>query len=203
MQDAARPDKLRWAALLALHTVVFVIGYMVAIRVLWGAAVILTRSGAQINLANILNNHGLWTAFAAGFVVGLIGVKGIEAVFGRIRARKSFADQPSLFVCVIFAAWFALGTVRWMVAMSSQKSVLVRSRWLADFANTFFLAHCSPDWLISRINFDSCSNQLAYTTLFVASIGYATARLVGVGLFRSRHGGSALLATPGNSAGEE
>jgi hypothetical protein len=206
MEDAARPGKLRWVALLALHTIIFVIGYQVAVRVLWGIAVILTRSGAQIDLAGNLNDHGLWTASLAGFVVGLIGVTGIEVAFGRVGVRRSLIKQPSLFVCVVFAAWFVAGVLRWtMTTMSQQHSVLAENstRWFAMFIDTFFLADCQPGWLISQRNFDSCSNQLAYTTLFVASIGYATARLVGVGLFRSRHGGSTLLAMPDNSAGEE
>ena len=200
MQDAARPGKLRWAALLALHTIIFVIGYTIAIRVVWGVAVILIRSGIKVDLATILSSHGLWTALAAGFVVGLIGVTGIETVFGRISTLQSFIDQPSVYVCAVFAVWFVFGALKWMVPMWSQQSVLVESRWLADFAETFFLADCPPGWLIHQINFDSCTNQLAYTTLFVASLGYAASRLVGmIGIHRV---GSAVAATA-NSAEEK
>jgi hypothetical protein len=199
-----RPGKLRWAALLALHMIIFVIGYMIAIRVLWGVATILTRSGAQIDLAAILNDHGLWAASAAGFVVGLIGVTGIEAAFGSIRAGRSFVEQPSLFVGIIFAAWFVVGVVRWtMTMMSQQYSVLAENstRWFAGFVDTFFLADCQPGWLISQRNFDSCSNQLAYTTLFVGSLGYAASRLVAA-LARTRQTGAAALTADDDSAEE-
>jgi hypothetical protein len=186
-QRGDRPGKLRWAALLALHTITFVIGYQIAVRTLWGVAAILTRSGAQIDLAAILNNHGLWTASSAGFVVGLIGVTGIEVVFGRVGTQRALIDQPSLLVCLVFAVWFVVGVLRWtMTTMSQQYSVLAENstRWFAGFIDTFFLADCQPDWLISQRNFDSCTNQLAYTTLFVGSLGYAASRLVTPGLVR-------------------
>ena len=197
-----RPGKLRWAALLALHMIIFVIGYQIAIRVLWGVAVILTRSGAQIDLAAILNDHGLWTASVAGFVVGLIGLTGIRAAFGSVRAGRSFVGQPSLFVCVVFAAWFVVGVLRWtMTTMSQQFSVLAENstRWFAGFIHTFFLADCQPGWLISQRNFDSCSNQLAYTTLFVGSLGYAAARLIAVRFDRNRQIGSTALVADDHS----
>jgi hypothetical protein len=141
MQGAARPSKLKWAALLALHTIIFVIGYGIAVRVIRGVAAILTSSGAQISLETILNTHWLWTAFVAGFLVGLIGITGIEAAFARIGARRSLIEQPSLFVCLVFAAWFAFGVLRWiMTTMLQQQSVLPgnSTRWLVGFADTFF-----------------------------------------------------------------
>ena len=61
--------------------------------------------------------------------------------------------------------------------------------------------YCSLGWLFS--NFDSCSNQLAYTTLFVASLGYVAARLAAARLARSDQVCSTALATAGNSAEEE
>jgi hypothetical protein len=202
MQDAARPGKLRWTGLLALHTIIFVIGYGIAIRVIWGVVAILIRSGIQVDLATILASHNLWTAIAAGFVVGLIGITGIEAAFGRVGSRQSLISQPSSFVCPMFAAWFAVGVLRWSIEKMSQQSRLTPSlpRWLSDFASTFFLANCSLGWLIS--NFDSCSNQLAYTTLFVASLGYVAARLAPVRLFSSDPACSTALATAGNPAEE-
>lgn len=205
MEDAARTGKLRWAGQLALHTITFVIGYQIAVRVLWGIAVILTRSGAQIDLAGNLNNHGLWTASLAGFVVGLIGVTGIEVAFGRVGARRSLIKQPSLFVCVVFAAWFVVGVLRWtMTTMSQQYSVLAENstRWFAGFIDTFFRADCQPGWLISQRNFDSCSNQLAYTTLFVGSVGYAASRLVTAALARTHQTGAATLTADDHAVDE-
>lgn len=203
MGDTARPGKLRWAALLALHTIIFVIGYGIAIRVVWGIAAILIRSGIQVDLTTILSSHNLWTALAAGFVVGLIGVTGIKAVFGRIGSRQSLAAQPSSFVCPVFATWFVIGVLRWSVERMSQQSVLTSSlsRWFSDFASTFFLANCSLGWFIR--NFDSCSDQSAYTTLFVASLGYAAARVVAPRLVRSDQVGTTALATDLNSAEED
>jgi hypothetical protein len=203
MEDAARPGKLRWAALLALHTIIFVIGYGIAIRVVWGVAAILIRSGIQVDLVTILSSHNLWTALASGFVVGLIGVTGIEAAFGRIGSRQSLVNQPSSFVCLMFAAWFVVGVWRWSIDKMSQQSVLTprMPRRLSYFASTFFLANCSLGWRIT--NFDSCSDQLAYTTLFVASLGYVAARLAAARLVCSDQVCSTALATAGNSAEEE
>ena len=202
MLAVSRPGKLKWVALLALHMIVFVIGYGVAIRVIRGVAAILTRSGAQISLETILNTHWLWTAFVAGFLVGLIGVTGIEVAFGRVGARRSLIEQPSLFVCLVFAAWFAFGVVRWTTTtMSQQQSVLAQNstRWLAGFVDTFFLADCASGWWIGQINFDSCSNQLAYTTLFVGSLGYAASRLIAVRFDRNHQIGSTELAADDHS----
>jgi hypothetical protein len=54
------------------------------------------------------------------------------------------------------------------------------------------------------MNFDSCSNQLAYTTLFVGSLGYAASRLIA---FRSdrRHqlGSTGLTAADHHSVDEQ
>lgn len=204
MRNVARPGKLKWLALLVLHTIVFVIGYGVAIRVIRGVAAILTRSGAQISLETILNTHWLWTAFVAGFLVGLIGVTGIEVAFGRVGTQRALIHQPSLLVCLVFAAWFVVGVLRWtMTTMSQQQSVLAQNstRWLAGFVDTFFLADCASGWWIGQINFDSCSNQLAYTTLFVGSLGYAASRVVTAGLARPHQ--TDPTALPADDSAEE
>jgi hypothetical protein len=88
-----------------------------------------------------------------------------------------------------------------MTTMSQQFSVLAENstRWFAGFIDTFFLADCQPGWLISQRNFDSCSNQLAYTTLFVGSLGYAASRLIAVRFDRNRQTGSTALAADDHS----
>jgi len=141
------------------------------------------RSGAQLP-PNILLDHMLVVALAAGFLAGLVGLLVFRAML-LLPSRPQILiepkwKRPQAWTWVLAGCWFVFGVMTWF-RHHALHSVLATSGGAnfsnliaAFFGNGCYLARAFSDQEVLQ----TCMTQLTYTCPLVGSLGYSAAAFV-------------------------
>ncbi len=179
----------RWIGSLLLHTVIFLMTWLLVHRCVSATYFLSVKAGAQFS-ENLLGQHFLVVSLFSGLVTGLVGGRLLRALLLLADSKEIHPSgiatwkRPQVWVFLLFTIYFGRVFLGWILQHRSHSVLAAHSSLnLANAVFAFFGNGC-PAWpALTAANLNellstTCSDQIIYTMPWLAAVGYSLAGLI-------------------------
>jgi len=179
----------RWIGSLLLHTVIFLMTWLLIYRCISATYFLSLKAGAQFS-ENLPGQHFLVVSLLSGLLAGLFGGRLLRALLLLAHSNEeqpsaiSTWKRPQVWVFLLFTIYFGRVFLGWILQHRSDSVLAAHSSLNLGSAVFAFFGNGCPAWpALTAANLNellstTCSDQIIYTMPWIAAVGYSLAGLI-------------------------